>query len=239
MSMAARWLGMRASGGSGEGNLHPWERLASLLAAGGLFRYGLRRGGAPGLAALALGGFLALRGYPGECALYRMLGIDTRRARRLAGNSEWVELRRTVTVRCPPAQLYAAWRHLEELPALMPAVRSVVPIDGRRSRWTVRGPAGAPIRFESEIVRDRPGEQIAWRSIAGSDVEHEGAVEFRPTPEGGGTELSVSVAYRPPAGRIGRLAATLLRREPGQQIADGLARLKRRIESGAAGPAEG
>jgi chromosome partitioning protein len=63
--------------------------------------------------------------------------------------------------------------------------------------------AGAEIELVSEIIEDRPGEYIAWRSTEDSDVDHEGWITFRDNAFGRGTEVRVLISYDPPAGAVG------------------------------------
>jgi uncharacterized membrane protein len=59
-----------------------------------------------------------------------------------------------------------------------------------------------------------------------------GWVKFVPAPGGRGTEVRVELRYDPPAGRLGRAVATVLGREPAQEIEGDLRRLKQVMEIG-------
>jgi uncharacterized membrane protein len=143
-----------------------------------------------------------------------------------------VEVSRSVTIKTSPRELHRFWRSLGNLPRFMAHLESVEAIDDRRSRWCARGPAGMKIEWEAEIVEDRPGELIAWRSLDGADVHNEGEVRFASAPGGRGTEVHVALRYRAMGGAVGRAVARLLGSEPGQQIAGDLRRLKQVIETG-------
>jgi uncharacterized membrane protein len=139
---------------------------------------------------------------------------------------------RSVTIDCPRAQLYAFWRHFENLPRFMHAIKGVTIIDEVRSRWVVAAPAGKSVEWHSVITADEPGELIAWQSEEGASVRNSGQVQFRDSPEGRGTVVTVTLAYDPPAGSIGKLIATLFQKEPKIQARQDLRRFKQLMESG-------
>ena len=105
-------------------------------------------------------------------------------------------------------------------------------LDDARSQWTIVGPAGADIDLVSEITEDIPGERIAWRSSEGSDVDHEGWVEFKDNAFGRGTEVRIFISYDPPAGAVGKVVAKVLQREPRIQARRELRRFKQLMETG-------
>jgi uncharacterized membrane protein len=72
---------------------------------------------------------------------------------------------------------------------------------------------------------------IAWRSLAGADVDSTGSVHFTPVPSGRGTELRVVLKYDPPAGKLGAQVAKLLGEDPEQQIRDDLNHFKQQLEA--------
>jgi uncharacterized membrane protein len=137
-----------------------------------------------------------------------------------------------ITIGRAPDDVYAFWRRFENAPSFMEAIQSVEQRGGGRSLWVARGPAGDTWRWESEIVEDRPGELIAWRSLPGSDVHHHGAVRFRPAPAGRGTEVRLDLEVLPPGGVIGRALARLGHRLPEHVAAEDLRRLKQILEAG-------
>ena len=105
-------------------------------------------------------------------------------------------------------------------------------LDGPRSEWTVAGPAGMDLELVAEITEDVPGERIAWRSSEGSDVDHEGWIEFRDNAFGRGTEVRVFISYDPPAGAVGKVVAKVMQREPRVQARRELRRFKQLMETG-------
>lgn len=148
---------------------------------------------------------------------------------------------RTVTVNKPRDELYAAWRDFANLPRFMENVEKVEPAagpdgktakDGKQWAWTISGPAGLSVRLVTELVQERPGELLAWRSLPESDVETEGRVSFRDAPNGRGTEIETIIAYQPPGGAAGRAVAKLFRRSPDIQCRRDMKRFKMMMETG-------
>jgi len=163
--------------------------------------------------------------------------LDVRTARQLqqqadGGTERGVHVLQVSTIRRTPDEIYRFWRDFRNLPRFMEHLDSVEVIDDRRSRWTARAPAGGSVAWEAEIVDDRPGELIAWRSVQHADVDNQGSVRFSPAPAGRGTEVRVELSYQPPGGALGAAVAKLFGEEPGQQVKGDLRRLKQVLETG-------
>lgn len=143
-----------------------------------------------------------------------------------------VNVKKSVTIKRPRADIYAFWRELENLPRFMLHLTSVTTTGPRRSHWVAKAPAGKTVEWDAEIVEDRPNELIAWRSVPDSTVPNEGAVRFVDAPGDRGTEVHVDLKYDPPAGSAGAIVAKVFGEEPGQQIHDDLRRFKQVMETG-------
>lgn len=139
---------------------------------------------------------------------------------------------RAVLINRSRDDLYACWRDFRNLPSFMTTLKDVRVSDARHSTWTVEGPGGGDIELASEITEDRPGEYIAWRAAEGSDIDHEGWIEFRDNPFGRGTEVRLFISYDPPAGVVGKVVAKVLQREPRVQARRELRRFKQLMETG-------
>ncbi len=138
---------------------------------------------------------------------------------------------RTVTIDKPARELYDYWRDFQNLPKFMDNVVNVSPKGTAGSAvWTIKAPHGT-VDVETEMVDDKPGERMAWRSVEGSDIETEGHVAFKDAGQRG-TFVEAVIAYRPPAGTAGRLIAKLFRREPEIQARHDLKRFKMLMETG-------
>lgn len=218
------------------GNVGPNERWLSAAGGAVLALFGLKRRSALGLAAAALGAGLIKRGVTGQCGLYRALGIDAARSKdQPASPKAYFERSEQVcaevTVRRPAEELYSFWRDLSRLPEIMSHLKRVEVLDDRRSRWTATGLAGEAITWDAEIINDQRGRLIAWRSLAGADVDCAGSVRFLPTDDGLATTIKIAMDYIPPAGRVGAAAARLFGRDAGQQIQSDLERFRDHMDS--------
>ena len=214
------------------------ERAVSVLGGAALTLLGLGLIRISGLALTALGGALIYRGVKGHCNVYGALGID--RASTLTGErrgNRGIKVEREVFVGVAPETVYRLWRDLGNLPRFMSHLERVDRIDDRRSRWTLKTPAGVPaIQWDAEIVTDRPGELIGWQSTGGS-VDHAGSVQFDREADGRSTRTRVTLQYDPPGGEIGHTLAALFGRDAGSQIEADLREFKRAVEAGEMTPA--
>lgn len=180
-----------------------------------------------GMAAAAVAGVTAL-----DVMAARRLQREPQAATAAAAGADSVRVEQVVTINRSIDEVYGYWRDFANFPRFMRHVESVEVLDGTRSRWTAKGPAGRSVQWNAEIVQDRDGEWIAWRSLPGSRIENSGSVRFAPAPGARGTEVRVQLEYRPPAGRIGRLVAMVFGEEPEQQIREDLRRFKQLMETG-------
>jgi uncharacterized membrane protein len=114
----------------------------------------------------------------------------------------------------------------------MHQLKSVQETGGKRSHWVANAPAGSTVEWEAEIIEEREGEIIFWRSVEGSEVETYGSVEFERAPGGRGTIVKVEPNYDPPGGIIGKGIAKLSGDDPEQQVYEALRCFKQVIETG-------
>jgi uncharacterized membrane protein len=142
------------------------------------------------------------------------------------------QVSKSVTINRSVSDVYQFWRDLANLPRFMAHVESVTVAGGSRSHWVVKGPAGKNVEWDAEIVEERPGELIAWRSLPGGTITNGGSVRFTQAPADRGTEIHVQLEYEAAAGKAGELIATLFGEEPKQQLTDDLRRLKQVLETG-------
>jgi uncharacterized membrane protein len=150
--------------------------------------------------------------------------LDARKGDKLIG--------RSVTIDRPKQELYAFWRRFENLPRFMHNIRSVEVSDSGGSHWVIEAPAGKTVEWDSEITADEPGQLISWRSLEGASVRNSGQVEFRDSPDGRGTVVTVTLTYDPPGGSLGQLIAKLFQKEPKIQARQDLRRFKQLMETG-------
>jgi uncharacterized membrane protein len=139
---------------------------------------------------------------------------------------------RSVTINKPRQELYDFWRDFSNLPNFMDNIEAVTRSGDKRTVWTIRAPGWQTVEVETEVVEDVPGALIAWRSTDKSQIDTEGRVSFRDAGDGRGTMVEAIIAYKPPAGDLGRLVAKLFGREPNIQGRHELKRFKMLMETG-------
>jgi uncharacterized membrane protein len=193
-----------------------WQRWTSILGGSALAAYGLKRRSVGGTAMALVGGYIVYQG--------TMPFLEE-------GTTE-LAVTKTITVNAAAHDVYRFWRDLDKLPLFMRHLRSVAIDTSGRSHWVTRGPAGRNVEWDAIITDEREPHRIAWHSLPGSDVDHEGSVEFRSAPGDRGTEVQVRLLWRPPGGKIGAGIARFFGEHPERQIREDLRRFKMLIETG-------
>jgi uncharacterized membrane protein len=214
-------------------NVGHTERIISVALGAGVAWYALARLRRGRTGALALSGSLLHRGLTGYCALNSLLGRDSasRDTRVALSGTGGIKVLETVVIDRPASMLYRVWRNFENLPRFMRHLESVTSVEGRRSHWVARGPAGMKYEWDARIVNEVEDKVIGWQSLENADVVSAGSVSFRERP-GGLTEVAVNLQYAPPAGKLGATLASWLGEDPATQIRADLQQFKRLMESG-------
>lgn len=214
-------------------NVSETERLVSAAAGVLLVKAGLHHRGLTGLVGMGLGVAMVHRGYTGQCGLYKYLGVSaTQPASPHQYFDHGIHVKAAVTIDKPADELYAFWRKFDNLPTFMGHLNSVTVVDDKKSKWVAKGPMNTEVKWDAEIINDVPGELIAWRSLAGAQVDNAGSVRFIAGPEGRGTEVRVNLDYIPPGRTVGKWVAKLFGEEPSQQIHQDLRKFKQLMETG-------
>lgn len=222
--------------GSSKVNVGKTERWASAVGGGLLALYGLSRFSLRGLLVAAGGGALLYRGLTGNSPAFGALGYSTARPQAQPRPATVIT---TLTVARPREAVYDFWRDLTNLPRFMQHLAQVRPIDDRYSDWTARVPGGmGTMSWRAELTEERAGEQLTWRSVPDADIDNAGTVTFRDAP-GGGTEVHVAIAYRPPGGDLGTGTARLLTPAFEQMVKEDVRRFKHILEAGEIPTTEG
>jgi uncharacterized membrane protein len=223
-------------------NVGGGERLLSLLGGAALAIQGLRRADLRGLGYGVLGGMLAYRGYSGHCSCYDALGISAAQSVGAAASvkaGSGLKVDESFTIMRPPDFLYRAWRDLTAFPHFMSHIKCITITEPGRSHWVARGPLGLNLEWDAEVYVDKPSEMIAWRSLAGSQVDTAGSVHFTPAPGGRGTEMRVILKYDPPVGKAAAQLARFFGVGAEQRIRADLRAFKQIMEAGEVPTTEG
>lgn len=216
----------------GNPNVTGGERWLSILAGGTLATYGVKRGGPLGILAAFAGSALVARGARGQDPLKRAFtssAVDEKIATK-QGWSTAATAAAGVSINKPREQVYAFWRDFNNLPRIMKNLDSVEVLDDKHQIWRVKGPGGRTFQWRSTITQETPGHVYHW--VSEGDIKNAGSVEFRDAPKGHGTEVALQIAYEPPLGQFGRIAAKFARTEPQIQARMELKRFKMMMESG-------
>jgi uncharacterized membrane protein len=174
------------------------------------------RGGRLAITAAAVAGIAALD-----------VAASMRSARQLEAANHPVVF--SVTIAKSPREVYDFFRKLERLPLFMDYLDSVEET-GARSHWTAKHPIAGEITWDAELVEDRPGEVIAWKTVDNARFELDGRVTFAAAP---GTTDVTEVRVEMKLGFMGRRPSALLAKwfaEP--QVKGDLRRLKQILETG-------
>jgi len=198
-------------------NWSPAQRALAGAMGGVLAAVGYFRGGVKGFALCALGGGLLARATANE-----NLGTLVK------GRGIYIE--KTIHIDAPVEEVFAYWRNLENFPQWMSHVREVRYVGGDRFHWTVDGPAGVPVEWDSELLNVSDNREMTWRSVEGSEVEHTGRVRFE--ADGAATRVHVQLKYSPPGGVIGHAVAMAFGSDPKSEMDEDLMRLKSLVETG-------
>jgi uncharacterized membrane protein len=202
---------------------------------------GFRHGGMAGVTTAGMGALLLKRGVSGHCPLYEKLGFNTNGhdgATPQDFHERGIHVVRAFTINKSPGELFRFWRNFENLPRFMSHLEAVKVIDDKRSRWKAKAPAGHSVVWDAQIINEEPDRLIAWRSLAGADVNHSGSVRFIDT-QGRGTEVRVVLDYIPPLGRFGAIVARMLGKDPKRQIQEDLRHFKQLMETGEIATSQG
>lgn len=200
----------------------PTARLLAGLAGGALGIWGVRQTGAAGVAAGAAGLALLARAAT-DLEFRRLLGVGAGR--------RGITIQKTLVVGAPLAEVFEFWSRFENFPRFMAHVKDVRRTSDRRSHWTVAGPGGVPIEWETEVTRLVPNRVLAWKTVAGSAVGHAGTIHFEPMADGS-TRLDIKMSYNPPGGALGHGVAALTGSDPRSRMDEDLVRFKSLVEEG-------
>jgi uncharacterized membrane protein len=197
------------------------RRWGALLGGGALAVYGLTRRSAAGVAMAATGGLLA---YVGATVDHLPKEIESYNS---------------ILVNCSREEAYRFWHDANQLPLFMRHLESFSKIGERQYRWTVLGPTGSRITWDTEMWTEREPELIAWRSMPDNPVNVEGSVEFRTAPANRGTIVEFRMHYGPLSGFAGKAIAKIFGQYPDFILEQDLRRFKALVETGEIPTTEG
>src|SRR5687768_2733663 len=116
--------------------------------------------------------------------------------RRTGSARRSVDMRMTVVVERPVAEVFEFCRDFENFPRIVDVLLSVEDFQDRRSHWAVRSPKGHAIEWDAVVTKYVPNSVIAWESVPGAVVNAGGVMRFAPL-SANETRLDISLTYQP------------------------------------------
>ncbi len=141
------------------------------------------------------------------------------------------QVTKSVTVKRDVATVYNVWSNFETFPYFMKYVETVEKTGPRTSHWAVKGPLGITVDWNAETTRMDSNQRIAWNTKDhGGTITTSGEVVFTPLPQGE-TQVTVTMNYTPPAGKLGEAVAQLFA-DPESRLQEDLRNFKSYVENG-------
>lgn len=136
---------------------------------------------------------------------------------------------KSVIVKGKPSEIYSYWTDFENFPEFMTYIKSVTPTGANTSYWVLDGPAGVQVDWHAEMTRMEENTRIAWNSKDKRGLlTTSGQVTFNDLPNDQ-TEITATVQYAPPGGKLGEVAAQLFA-NPDKRLDTDLRNFKRMVE---------
>ena len=137
-------------------------------------------------------------------------------------------LSKSLTIHAPAQRVFDYWADFSNFQHFIPIIDNIDVIDDRQSRWTIKGPLGYTITFDSFIITYEPDSNLVWES------RHDGGKargDIRLTGLGESTRVELDFEYEIHHHRMRTIALTANRLGfPSLAFDLGLAHIKDRIE---------
>ena len=138
------------------------------------------------------------------------------------------QVTKSIIVHAPVGDVYTLWANFENFPHFMKYIKSITKQSDRSSHWVMEGPLGKDIEWDAETTRLEQNKRIAWNSRDNGDIKTSGQVTFNSLLQGQ-TEITVTLQYVPPAGKVGEIVASIFS-DPEKQLDEDLRNFKLYIE---------
>lgn len=136
----------------------------------------------------------------------------------------------SVVIGRPRDEVFRFYRDFTNLPRFLGDVMRVEPLGRSASRWTIQGPLHTKVTWTVRVTEERANELIRYETVTAAPLRTRWEVSFGPGPRDEVTE--VREVIRSPLGALGRIALAGLGKNPGQEVAANLRRLKELLETG-------
>lgn len=141
-----------------------------------------------------------------------------------------IKLERRIDVNAPLEVVFDFWKNFANFTRFMSYVQMVEVNESFGFTWTVVGPVGIPIHWDSGLSAFIPNQLISWRSFPGALISNTGHIFFRNIKKGNATRVEVSLSFAPPAGLLGYEAIKVLGFDPRSRIDGDLTKMKILVE---------
>lgn len=194
-------------------NLTRVDRLGYIAGGVALMLWALRKPTWRRAAGAGLGGWLLYQAYTGDNPMFRPLGIRVNPQPAEAQLAETLVVEEAISISRPRGEVYAFYRRPENLP----------------------GFRGASI----ELIREEPGETLAWRALREGRLVLFGSFSLRDAPAGRGTIVAARVEYAPSGGSLGTALAHIMGHSPQRVVGESLRRARQLLETGVIATTQG
>jgi uncharacterized membrane protein len=133
-----------------------------------------------------------------------------------------------IIVKASVDEVYNIWANFENFPRFMKYIKSIAKTGDRTSHWVMEGPLGKDLEWDAETTKLEQNKRIAWNSRESGDIKTSGQVTFNQLPQGQ-TEITVTLQYVPPAGKLGEFVANLFS-DPKKRLDEDLKNFKSYVE---------
>lgn len=131
-----------------------------------------------------------------------------------------------------PSEVYTFWRDFKNLTLFMKGLSEIHILSPQKSHWVVELKSGVKAEWDAKITQEQFGEMISWQSMPDSQVTTKGTVYFTKASGNEGTQVTLSMEYSVPGGKLTELATALMGESPDQLVQINLKRLKSYLETG-------
>jgi len=170
-----------------------------MLGGGLLGLYGLSRLDGTGAILALLGGGLLYRGASGHSYFYQALGVNTTdhtsTTRKAIPNKKGLRVRRAMTIRQSPEEVYDYWHDVEKAPLYMQGIVSVTKTGSRTSRWEAKDPLGKTRKWNAEFIEEQPAKMLAWHTHGKPLGANAGHLYIESAPDGRGSVVTIELDY--------------------------------------------
>jgi uncharacterized membrane protein len=187
-----------------------FQRLASVVGGSLLLINSMSRGSHNTMLKKLIGGYLIYKGIAGDRSFNETFNDIYDWASDKTANGDAINIRTSMVINRPRQEVYITWRNLSNLALFMDHIVEVREFDATHSTWKAQLPGMlGTVQWDAEIVKEKPGEMLAWQSSDDSTIRNAGKVGFRDALGGMGTVVDVVIIYHAPLGKPGEVIAKL------------------------------